>query len=124
MFEAAVLPVTHYIQVVELLYTPPRVAVGEPNRLSVRVRSQPMDVGPPCPVELVLSPTGFPASCRSRRAVPGRVAGRWEGDETVRQGIRFEEGRGPGTIELNIDGVQRAQTFQVRFQPRRRADDR
>ena len=114
-----VLPVMRYVQVVEVLYTPPRVVVGDPNRLAVRVRSRAMDAGPPCPVELVLSPGRIPGFLTAGSGLfRGELPA--DGNEMTlfAEAMRFEEGvDGVGTVSLNIDGVPRAQSFHVRFSP-------
>ena len=111
------LPSTSYVHIEEILYTPPGIVAGDPNRLTVRLNARPGIAGPPCPVELVLLAGRIPGFL-SAEAGLFRVELPVDGKEMklFAEGLRFEEGAdGPGTIELNIDGVQRAQTFQIRF---------
>jgi hypothetical protein len=111
------LPSTSYVHVEEILYTPPGIVAGDPNRLTVRLNARPGIAGPPCPVELVLLAGRIPGFL-SAEAGLFKVELPADGKEMklFAEGLRFEEGAyGPGTIELNIDGVRRAQTFQIRF---------
>jgi hypothetical protein len=111
------LPSTGYVHIEEILYTPPGIVAGDPNRLTVRLNARPGIAGPPCPVDLVLLGGRIPGFL-SAEAGLFRVELPVDGKEMklFAEGLRFEEGAdGPGIIELNIDGVERAQTFQVRF---------
>ena len=114
---AGVLPSISYVQIDELLYTPPRTVAGEPNRLTMRLKARPETAGPPCPVELVLLAGRIPGFLSAESGlfrVELPVAG--QEMKLFAEGLRFEEGAdGLGKVDLNIDGVPRAQTFQIRF---------
>jgi hypothetical protein len=114
---ARLLHSTSYVHIEEVLYTPPSIVAGDPNRLAVRLNARPGIAGPPCPVELVLRAGQIPGFLSAEEGL-FRVELPVDGKEMklFADRLRFEEGAaGPGTIELNIDGVQRAQTFHIRF---------
>jgi len=114
---ARVLPVPSYVQVIEIRYTPARTVKGEPNRLTVGLRARPMGGGPPCPVELVLPPGRIPGFLSAESGLfRGELPVDGQEMRLFAEAMRFEEGAdGLGSVELNIDGVPRAQTFHIRF---------
>ncbi len=110
---ARLLPSISYVQIDELLYTPPRTVAGLPNRLTVRLKARPEMAGPPCPVELVLLAGRIPGFLSAESGL-FRVELPVDGQEMklFAEGLRFEEGAdGLATVELNIDGVPRARRF-------------
>lgn len=106
-----------YVRVVDARFEPPGPVNDGKARLSFRLRAVGPIVGPPCPVELVLSPDRVPGLL-----APGegtfRASLAAEGDEAllIAEGVRLDERDDEqGYVELTVDGVERAFVFRTTF---------
>jgi len=112
-----VAPPTDMVRVVDARYEPPGPGNDNKSRLSFRLRAVAPVVGPPCAVELVITPDRVPGLLSPGEGTFRAVLAA-EGDEAVlfAEGLRLDErDEEDGHVILNVDGVERALVFRTTF---------